>query len=123
MNASFAFWFPLKMLHRIRHINGCSINACRGQSLVQQFPSWPDKRATLQILLVPWLLSDKNNPCLFGAFAKNSLRPGLPQRTRPAARGYGAQFTDGGTRGNKRRRRRYWNFGHSIECSTCFRRG
>lgn len=49
---------PLKMLHNIRDINLRAFDARLRKSLVQQFPGWANKWASIYILVISRLLTN-----------------------------------------------------------------
>lgn len=73
MFAALALQFPFEMFDRVGDIHFLSADPSLFQCLVQNAPRRSDKRMSLQIFLIAGLLSDKENVCMSGAFAKHRL--------------------------------------------------
>ena len=81
MNPAFPARLPLKMLHRIRHINPRSINSSFLERLVHNFPSRTNERFARDIFVIARLFANQHHRCVLRPFAKNSLGRSLVQMT------------------------------------------
>ena len=103
MNPSFAAGLPLKMFHRVRHINLGSINSSFLKRLVHDFPGGSNERSPGDVFIISRLFANQHDRGVLWAFAKHSLRCTLVKMTRRAVPRHILYFDQ--TRSIRRRRR------------------
>src|SRR5690348_12966326 len=102
MFATFALWFPFEMFDGIGDVDIPPGDPGLFQCFVQNAPGRSDKWMALQIFLVAGLLSDKDDICVSGAFAKHRLGRMLIEVATGAMFRRMSQIPQGRVSGNKR---------------------
>ena len=75
------------MLHRVGHVDLAPVDARLGQAIVEEPSRRTDEGMTLEILAVPGLLSDQEEPGADGTLSKDRLGGAPPQWTGLAGSG------------------------------------
>jgi hypothetical protein len=77
---------PLEVLHRVRHVDGSTVDAGLDERIVEDAAGRPDERRTVEILAVARLLADEHRRRTSRPRAEHRLRGVLPQGTGAAVR-------------------------------------
>jgi len=95
VDATLAARLPFEMFHYIRHVDFFTVDAGFGKRSVEQSSSWPHKRLTAQIFIVPRLFSNEHDLRTRAALSENGLSGIFPKRAIATALRLASQFCNG----------------------------
>jgi hypothetical protein len=84
MNSAFSAGLPLKMFHRVGHVNLRSIDSSVRERAIHNFPSWTNEWSARDIFVIARLFANQHHRCALRTFAKDSLGSAFVQMTRSA---------------------------------------
>jgi hypothetical protein len=87
MNPAFATRFPLKMFHRVTHVNLRSIDSSVREPAIHDFPGRTNEWFARDIFVIARLFANQHHRCALWSFPKNSLGRSLVQITCSAVSG------------------------------------